>query len=450
LSHAVLGAALAVANNSSAVGGALAGGGGELAAQILTKELYPQAFDANGNLQRDKLTPEQANNVTALSSAIGALLSGAAGGSTHDAAIGGQVATNAVENNFLLRPQADAKRNELKACNDKRGRCSGEELNAIREKYLAIEKSNDALMTSCIQSGNKACVAELERQAVLNDDGYLLGRAAAAPLNKPERIEVVMSGNVQLGQAFKTLNGFSLGVQEEEDSFLHNQYPARPGIGVMFNEYTPRNGKTEFLTRYGVLSNAISSDGGYFLREASKEEIDLMSATLRSEALTIGADAKKIGILSYAFAAGGPLLANGLKAASSRVIDRVGYNMDVNKFEYFFGKVEAPAQDLKVSNPKLYEQLNHNYQRSQQLKSVFEANGFSDNLAGRERMLSLFEQAAKGEEVARFVGEKGTTVTRRIDTPTVKYEVKFYYEGGNMNGVPKISTVIPKVKTGSK
>ena len=105
LSHAVLGAALAVANNSSAVGGALAGGGGELAAQVLTKELYPQAFDAYGNLQRDKLTPEQTNIISALSSAIGALMSGAVGGSAFDAAIGGQVATNAVENNQLSYQQ---------------------------------------------------------------------------------------------------------------------------------------------------------------------------------------------------------------------------------------------------------------------------------------------------------------------------------------------------------
>jgi len=141
LSHAVLGAALAVANNSSAAGGALAGGGGELAAQILTKELYPQAFDANGNLQRDKLTPEQANNVIALSSAIGALLSGAAGGSMHDAAIGGQVATNAVENNALDARQGAAMMKEIQKC--KRNGCSQAAYFAIRDKYMAISNTNE-------------------------------------------------------------------------------------------------------------------------------------------------------------------------------------------------------------------------------------------------------------------------------------------------------------------
>ena len=141
VSHAVLGAALAVANHSSALGGALSGGGGELAAQILTKELYPQAFDANGTLQREKLTPEQANNVTALSGAIGALLSGAGGGSMHDAAIGGQVAMNAVENNALNARQGVSMMKEVDRC--KRNGCSQANLLTIRDKYLAISNTNE-------------------------------------------------------------------------------------------------------------------------------------------------------------------------------------------------------------------------------------------------------------------------------------------------------------------
>jgi len=304
LSHAVLGAALAYANGGSIAGGALAGGGGELAAQVLTKELYPQAFDADGVLQRDKLTPEQVSNITALSGAIGALLSGTAGGSIHDAAIGEQVATNAVENNFLKRPEADAKRRELKECREKRAGCSGKEEIAIRDKYLAIEKKNDVLMTGCIQSGDKACVAELERQAVLNGDGNVLGSTVGSPLNKPDRIELVFSGNIKLGEPVKKLNGFSLGVPEVDDSYWHDEYVARPGVGVLFAEYRPKNGNTEIVTRYGVLSNATSSDGGYFLREASKDEIGLMLGTHRSEAQAVGKQAMIVGGVSYGLAVG--------------------------------------------------------------------------------------------------------------------------------------------------
>ncbi|WP_426336029.1 hemagglutinin repeat-containing protein [Pseudoduganella sp. R-31] len=165
LSHAVLGAALAYANGGNAAGGALAGGGGELAAQVLTKELYPQAFDENGVLQRDNLTPEQANNVLALSSAIGALLSGTNGGSMLDAAIGGQVASNAVENNALKNPSKvttlefpEYRRRTL----DQVAECSNltqcksveSKLRSEASEFLRIAKNLD-------QQGDKARAAEL-------------------------------------------------------------------------------------------------------------------------------------------------------------------------------------------------------------------------------------------------------------------------------------------------
>lgn len=165
LSHAVLGATLAYANGASAVGGALAGGGAELAAQILTKQLYPDAFDANGKLQRDKLTPAQAANITALSSGIGALLSGVAGGTVLDAAVGGKVATNAVENNFLKHADASAMKKEFDQCSKKPGGCSDADYVNIRNKFLAVSRTNIAQVESCIQSGNVKCVSDLEGQA---------------------------------------------------------------------------------------------------------------------------------------------------------------------------------------------------------------------------------------------------------------------------------------------
>ncbi|WP_426336032.1 hemagglutinin repeat-containing protein [Pseudoduganella sp. R-31] len=161
LSHAVLGAALAYANGGSVGGGALAGGGGELAAQVLTKELYPQAFDANGVLQRDKLTPEQANNVTALSSAIGALLSGVAGGSMYDAAVGGRVATNAVENNYL-----DHKKPNLVTLSEKERyeravvACNSGDSNACKTRDELTSRSrqrDDNLLKACLSGNQVQC-----------------------------------------------------------------------------------------------------------------------------------------------------------------------------------------------------------------------------------------------------------------------------------------------------
>ena len=50
----------------------------------------------------------------------------------------------------------------------------------------------------------------------------------------------------------------------------------------------------------------------------------------------------------------------------------LGYQLDPKKFDYFFGKVERPPDALKATDPKQYEKLMHNYNRSQQLKGVFE------------------------------------------------------------------------------
>jgi hypothetical protein len=125
------------------VGGALGGGGGELAAQILTKELYPQAFDSNGVLHRDKLTPNQVNNIGALSSAIGALMSGVAGSGVLDANIGGQVATNAVENNYLKAQEVTAMVKELEQCEKSANGCSQADSEKIRMKYRDISMAND-------------------------------------------------------------------------------------------------------------------------------------------------------------------------------------------------------------------------------------------------------------------------------------------------------------------
>eukprot|EP01037_Dinobryon_pediforme_P019117 gene19117-19480_t len=85
LSHAVLGAVLAVANGGSAAAGAGAGASGELAAQVISRQLYPDAYDANGNFHPEKLDANQLNTVIALSTAVGAFVGGVTGGSVLNA-----------------------------------------------------------------------------------------------------------------------------------------------------------------------------------------------------------------------------------------------------------------------------------------------------------------------------------------------------------------------------
>lgn len=102
LSHAVLGGILAAANGGNAVAGAGAGAAGELAARELTRQLYPNAYDADGTFHPEKLDAGQMQTVIGLSTAIGALVAGATGGSLLNASVGGSIAVNAATYNRLL------------------------------------------------------------------------------------------------------------------------------------------------------------------------------------------------------------------------------------------------------------------------------------------------------------------------------------------------------------
>lgn len=80
------------------------------------------------------------------------------------------------------------------------------------------------------------------------------------------------------------------------------------------------------------------------------------------------------------------------------------------------------------------------------MKKILESKGMGNTTAGREKLLNLFDEAAKGPEINRHVGDYGTTITRTVETPNVKYGVKFFYESGNLNFKPKVTTMIPKIK----
>jgi hypothetical protein len=102
LSHAVLGAVIAYMNGGDPAAGAASATASELASLALAKELYPEAFDENGNLVRSRLSEEQAESIVAITNAIGALAGGITGGDVYDAGIGSFIGENAVVNNRML------------------------------------------------------------------------------------------------------------------------------------------------------------------------------------------------------------------------------------------------------------------------------------------------------------------------------------------------------------
>ncbi|HDM8432516.1 TPA: hemagglutinin repeat-containing protein, partial [Yersinia enterocolitica] len=90
MAHAVLGAVMAQVNGNSA----LAGASGAVMGEYIAQQMYP-------GINREDLTEEQRQTISALGTLASGLAGGLAGGSTADAAAGAQAGKNALENNSL-------------------------------------------------------------------------------------------------------------------------------------------------------------------------------------------------------------------------------------------------------------------------------------------------------------------------------------------------------------
>ncbi|HDL8287297.1 TPA: VENN motif pre-toxin domain-containing protein [Yersinia enterocolitica] len=91
MAHAVLGAVVAQVNGNSA----LAGASGAAMGEYIAQQMYP-------GINREDLTEEQRQTISALGTLAAGLAGGVVGNSTADAVAGAQAGKNAVENNFLL------------------------------------------------------------------------------------------------------------------------------------------------------------------------------------------------------------------------------------------------------------------------------------------------------------------------------------------------------------
>lgn len=148
LSHALLGALLAEANGGSAGSGALAAGGGELAAKFLG--------DYYAKQNKGQLTPEQEQQIKALGLAVGALAGSVGGDGMMGAALGATIAKNAVENNYLSHSERMQYLNAMLSCAKEGKGCA-------EEKQLAAlsDARNSALIAACTgASDSPACKAE--------------------------------------------------------------------------------------------------------------------------------------------------------------------------------------------------------------------------------------------------------------------------------------------------
>ncbi|WP_421522854.1 VENN motif pre-toxin domain-containing protein [Neisseria yangbaofengii] len=104
LAHTVLGAATAAAGDNNALAGAISAGSAEAAAPLIGNYLY-------GEKDGSKLTAEQKETVTAITSLLGAATGATVGNSATNAAQGSLNADSAVENNSILSRTARTRLN---------------------------------------------------------------------------------------------------------------------------------------------------------------------------------------------------------------------------------------------------------------------------------------------------------------------------------------------------
>ncbi|WP_111190799.1 hemagglutinin repeat-containing protein [Stenotrophomonas maltophilia] len=148
LSHALLGALLAEANGGKAGNGALAAGGGELAAKFLGDYYARQ----NGG----QLSPEQEQKIKVLGQAVGAMAGGIGGDGAVGAALGATIAKNSVENNYLNHAERMQFLDAMLSCTKSGERCGEKE-----ELAALSDARNSALIAACTGAANSsACQAE--------------------------------------------------------------------------------------------------------------------------------------------------------------------------------------------------------------------------------------------------------------------------------------------------
>ncbi|CQI94592.1 hemagglutinin repeat-containing protein [Yersinia frederiksenii] len=141
MAHAVLGAVVAQINGNSA----LAGASGAAMGEYIAQQMYP-------GINREDLTEEQRQTISALGTLAAGLAGGVVGNSTADTVAGAQAGKNAVENNFLSSKDVLNLHKELEEA-DK----TGADKQDIYEKYAEVSKKNreEAVAENC--SGNPFC-----------------------------------------------------------------------------------------------------------------------------------------------------------------------------------------------------------------------------------------------------------------------------------------------------
>ncbi len=156
IAHAILGGVTAALQGNSAAAGAA----GAVVGEAIAHQLYP-------NTPTDKLTEEERQTISTLSSISAGIAGGIAGGNTAGAAAGASAGKNAVENNFLSQGRPKDFTEQLKGCN---GNPSCEQ--GVRKDMARESAENILKLKSCWDAGDAACVADTRSKIELDEKAY--------------------------------------------------------------------------------------------------------------------------------------------------------------------------------------------------------------------------------------------------------------------------------------
>ncbi|MBQ9723748.1 MAG: hemagglutinin repeat-containing protein, partial [Neisseriaceae bacterium] len=161
--HAVLGAITAQTNGGNALSGAISAGGAEYIAQVTAQTLFQK--DAKD------LTADEKQTVSSIAQLVGVVSGSLNGNSLLDAYVGGTVATNAVENNALIRAIPSAIKILYKAKkHTKKGKISGKDLlETLKKEGVDIADDAKTLFDGELTWDDVAAIVDLVIGTELND-----------------------------------------------------------------------------------------------------------------------------------------------------------------------------------------------------------------------------------------------------------------------------------------
>ena len=115
---------------------------------------------------------------------------------------------------------------------------------------------------------------------------------------------------------------------------------------------------------------------------------------------------------------------------TTEIIEPKPFVVNPAKYDYFWGKVTSGS---------------HNSNRSMQNAACLQKMGITNNA---ELDAVFFKAWNEGETVAKKTNPYGETVVKKVQIDDKgAIEVGFFYEGGDISGTPKVTSMIPKITT---